>query len=81
MKDMLDYLLTKEIKNNKGETATTLEAMMSAAAKKAISGDIKACEFVRDTIGQKPTDKHEVAATGINVVVAKASDKKLLEGL
>lgn len=28
--------------------------------KKALSGDIKAFEVIRDTIGEKPTDKQEV---------------------
>ena len=56
MREMLDYLLEKEITNNKGEKATTLEAMMTSVIKKAISGDIKANEFVRDTTGQKPVD-------------------------
>lgn len=79
MREMLDYLLEKEITNNKGEKATTLEAMMSAAVKKAISGDIKANEFIRDTIGQKPKD--EVIQTNRNIIVATQEDKDLLEGI
>lgn len=60
MREMLDYLLEKEITNNKGEKATTLEAMMTAVCKKAISGDIKANEFVRDTTGQRPIETHVI---------------------
>lgn len=81
MKEMLDYLLEKEITNNKGEKATTLEAIMIAAIKKAMSGDIKANEFIRDTIGQKPTDKQEITQREIKIEVANEEDKGLIEEL
>ena len=57
MRVMLDYLLEKEITNSNGDKATCLEAMMSAMIKKAIKGDVRATEFVRDTLGQKPVEK------------------------
>lgn len=56
MKQMLDYLLEKEIKTNKGEMST-LEAIMVSMIAKASKGDVRATEFIRDTIGQKPSDK------------------------
>lgn len=59
MKDMLDYLLDKQIKTNKGDM-TTLEAIMVSMIAKASKGDVRATEFIRDTIGQKPTDKTEI---------------------
>ena len=59
MKDMLDYLLDKEIKTNKGDMST-LEAIMVSMIAKASKGDVKATEFIRDTIGQKPTEKTEI---------------------
>ena len=65
MKEMLDYLLEKEIENTKtGEKVTYREAMLIAAIKKAIKGDIKASQFVRDTAGEAPITKTEV--TGKN---------------
>lgn len=54
MRELLDYLLEKEITNNKGEKATTKEAILVAAIKKAIAGDMKAIEFIRDTVGENP---------------------------
>ena len=54
MKQMLDYLLEKEITNKAGETATTMEAIMVQAIKQAMSGNVRALEFIRDTIGQNP---------------------------
>ena len=65
MKEMLDYLLEKEIENSRtGEKVTYREAMLIAAIKKAIKGDIKASQFVRDTAGEAPITKTEV--TGKN---------------
>lgn len=65
MREMLDYLLEKEIENKKtGEKVTCQEAMLSAMIKKAIGGDVKACQFVRDTSGEVPLTKTEV--TGKN---------------
>ena len=61
MKEMLDYLLEKEIENQKtGEKVTCREAMLSSMIKKAIKGDVKACQFVRDTIGEAPVTKTEL---------------------
>lgn len=58
MKEMLDYLLDKEIKTTKGDMST-LEAIMVSMIAKASKGDVRATEFIRDTIGQKPTEKTE----------------------
>ena len=54
MKEMLDYLLEKEITNKAGEKATTLEAISVSIIKQAMAGNTKAYEVIRDTIGQKP---------------------------
>lgn len=59
MKEMLDYLLEKQIKTNKGDMST-LEAIMVSMIAKASKGDVRATEFIRDTIGQKPTEKTEI---------------------
>lgn len=62
MKQMLDYLLEKEIVNQStGEMVTCREAMLSSMVKKAIKGDVKACQFVRDTSGEAPVTKTEVS--------------------
>lgn len=62
MKEMLDYLLEKEIVNQTtGEMVTCREAMLSSMVKKAIKGDVKACQFVRDTSGEAPVTKTEVS--------------------
>jgi len=82
MKDMLEYLLEKEISDTRGNKATSLEAIMSSAVKKAITGDIKACEFIRDTLGQKQTKTCSFdGEKGVCIVVGSMKDKKLLEDL
>lgn len=42
-------------------TGNTQEKISLALIQKAIKGDTKAFEVIRDTIGEKPVDKHEVA--------------------
>lgn len=64
MKEMLDYLLTKEITDSKGNKKETLEAICIAQIGQALKGNVKAFESIRDTIGQKPTEKKEI--TGSN---------------
>ena len=81
MREMLDYLLEKELTNKNGEKATTLEAMMTAMIKQGLNGNVKAVEFIRDTTGQKPTEKVDVDAKGINIVVGSDEDKELLEDI
>lgn len=61
MKEMLDYLLEKEIANQKtGEIVTYREAILTSCINKAIKGDVKAAQFVRDTAGEAPINKTEV---------------------
>ena len=76
LKEMLEILLDKEITNNKGETATTLEAISVSLIKKAMSGDVRAFEVLRDTIGQKPKDVIEQTNTNIEV-----NDPKLINSV
>lgn len=43
----------------KGQNISVQEAIMIAQVQKAMKGDTRAAEYLRDTIGQKPTDKIE----------------------
>lgn len=42
------------------ENGNTQNKISIALVQKAIKGDIKAFEVIRDTIGEKPTEKHEL---------------------
>lgn len=83
MKEMLDYLLEKELPNKKGEMVTYREAMLTAAIKKAIEGDIKASQFVRDTVGEMPIAKTEVTGKNgaplVQKVFVSDKDKKEID--
>jgi hypothetical protein len=74
MKEMLDYLLEKEIANKSGEKASTQEAISIALIKQALNGNVKAYEVIRDTIGEKPTEKQEITNTTPQIVVATKTD-------
>lgn len=56
MKEMLEILLSAKV-NFEGEQVEALEGISIALIRRALSGDTKAFELIRDTIGQKPTDK------------------------
>lgn len=42
-------------------------AIIAALINKAVNGDTKAFELIRDTIGEKPTDKQEVQINPITI--------------
>lgn len=44
----------------KGKNLTVQDKMLVEVIKKALKGDLKAIEFLRDTSGQKPVDKKNV---------------------
>ena len=44
----------------KGKNITVEDAVLIAITHKALKGDIQAGTFLRDTIGEKPTDKQQV---------------------
>ena len=59
--EIFDALLGKTVKDKKGEEITVAEAMAMKMVEKAMKGDTKAFEVVRDTNGQKPVEKVMVA--------------------
>lgn len=50
----------QNLAESKGKNITVNQALVLAQVKKAMSGDTRAVEFLRDTAGQKPTDKQEI---------------------
>lgn len=57
MREVLDYLLEKEITNSKGEKAVTIEAICVAQISQALKGNTKAFKEIRDTIGEMPVQE------------------------
>ena len=74
MRERLEILLSMPIKNGKGadidkikgfgelkgKNITVEDAVLIAITQKALKGDIQASTFLRDTIGEKPTDKQQI---------------------
>ena len=91
MKQTLDLLLNKAIKKGKmlsaediqsiaeaeGKNITAQEAMSIAMIQRAIQGDVSAFTAIRDTVGEKPTDKVEVDASKTIEAYAKSHKVKL----
>ena len=75
MREMLDYLLEKEITNKSGEKASTQEAITVSLINQALKGNVKAWEVIRDTIGEKPQDKIETTQTVMNIQDEKIINK------
>ena len=56
-------LLNEPLKDKSGQTTdkTTQDAVIAGLVKRAISGDVRAAEFIRDTIGEKPVQAVSVS--------------------
>ena len=67
LKDCLEILMEKKT-NIDGVNMTGFEALALSAFEKALSGDVKAMTFVRDTIGQKPVEKVMIADVDPTVI-------------
>lgn len=75
MRETLDIILSMPMKNGKnadvesirsfaalkGKNISVQEAILIAQVQKAMKGDTKAAEYVRDTIGQKPGESIEMS--------------------
>lgn len=57
------------------EDADIQMAILLAQADKALKGDTRACEFLRDTAGEKPTDKVQVSDTTPLTIIYDYGDK------
>lgn len=59
LKRALEVLLEKDIKAKDGTLLSGAEALAAKQFEKALKGDTKAFEVIRDTSGQKPVDRVE----------------------
>ena len=67
LRECLDELLAKEY-TSEGKTLTGSEALAVTLMKKAMKGDVKAFEVIRDTAGEKPVEKVMVAEVEQSVI-------------
>ena len=79
IREELEFLLEKKLKNNKGKDISTREAISTAMIGQAIKGNVKAFIAIRDTIGEKPTEKTQTELTLTQALVefvdGKSDDK------
>ena len=61
LRNAIDILLENDIKGKNGEIKSGAEAIAIAQFQKALKGDTRAFEVIRDTAGQKPVEKVMVA--------------------
>ena len=56
--------------------ATNLDVIIAAALKQSAHGNVKAMDFLRDTVGEKPVEQLSAEITGLS-----AEDKQMLENI
>lgn len=64
----LEALLEKDIKAKDGTVLSGAEAIAAKQMEKALKGDAKAFELIRDTSGQKPVDKVMIAEVDQGII-------------
>lgn len=89
MRETLDILLKMPMKRGKqysaediksfadlkGKNITIDQALMIALVQKGLKGDLNAIAMVRDTVGEKPTDKMEIKDT-TPIIISGEDDLK-----
>lgn len=60
-REMFEILLAEKYKDKKGNELSGVEITAQALFKKAVEGDLKAFELLRDTVGEKPIEKVAVS--------------------
>ena len=67
LKELLLLLLSQPMKDDPDQDNYT--GISIALIQKALAGDTKAYEVIRDTLGQKPVEKTEITTNTINIKV------------
>ena len=62
MREIAEIILSKNVTTSDG-IVTVKYAVLAKVIDKALKGNLPAAEFIRDTIGEKPTDKQEVTGS------------------
>jgi hypothetical protein len=68
LKACIEALLESQINGKDGNTYTGAEAITMKQFEKALKGDAKAFELLRDTSGQKPIEKVQIAEVDASTI-------------
>ena len=60
MREAFDELLSREYTDAAGNTTDGITALVTKVYQKALKGDMRAVQFIRDTVGEMPVQKIEV---------------------
>lgn len=74
LRDCLQILMEQKMLDENGNKITGAEALSVEVFQKALAGDMKAWELLRDTAGQKPVDKVEQTNTNITIDFGELDD-------
>ena len=81
-RDTINYMLKQKANKRTVEDlgltdgATNLDAVIAAAFIQANKGNVKAMDFLRDTVGEKPSDRLEATVENLT-----AEDREMLENI
>lgn len=81
LREELLLLLADDVTDKKGNKIQAQAAMSAAILKQALTGNTKAFEIIRDTIGEKPVDKVEQINVDIEYQASVDYVQKLMEGM
>ena len=78
MREIAEIVLSKNVPTSEG-VVTGQYAVLAKVIDKALKGDLQAAAFIRDTIGEKPTEKTQTELTLTQALVefvdGKSDDK------
>lgn len=78
MREIAEIILSKDVTTSDG-VVTGKYAVLAKVIDKALKGDLQAATFIRDTIGEKPTEKTQTELTLTQALVefvdGKSDDK------
>lgn len=79
MREIAEIILSKDVMTSDG-VVTGKYAVLAKVIDKALKGDLQAVTFIRDTIGEKPSDKQEITGNlGIKKVFVTKEDQAEVE--
>ena len=79
MREIAEIILSKNVTTSDG-VVTGKYAVLAKVIDKALKGDLQAATFIRDTIGEKPTDKQEITGNlGVRKVFVTKEEQAEVE--
>lgn len=67
---------SKSIRDLSSENVSVQEAILMKQIEKALKGDLKALEFLRDTLGERPTDNINLTTNGTTEAIMEKLNER-----